>query len=93
LTLANVNARDLAANLPAAGIAGRLFFASDTGAQQRDNGSSWDAVGLAWSAPPASHSAVGAAGQIAFDSAGNFYFCYAADSWARIGAAGYSSAF
>lgn len=35
---------DVIASRPAASSAGRLFFASDTGALYRDNGSSWDAV-------------------------------------------------
>jgi hypothetical protein len=43
-TLASVIIRDIFANRPAASIAGRLFFASDTGAMYRDNGSSWDIV-------------------------------------------------
>lgn len=43
-TLADVIVRDLFANRPAAGIPGRLFFASDTSAEYRDNGSSWDTV-------------------------------------------------
>jgi len=41
-TLASIIIRDLFANLPAASIAGRLFFASDTGAVYRDNGATWD---------------------------------------------------
>lgn len=44
-TLASVILYDLVANRPAAGIAGRLFFASDTGAQYRDNGTTWDTLG------------------------------------------------
>ncbi len=43
-TLASVIIRDVIANLPAAGIPGRLFFASDTGAALRDNGTSWDTL-------------------------------------------------
>jgi len=43
--------------------------------------------------PPATHAATGSAGQIAYDSAGNFYWCYAANSWARIGSGGYSNTF
>lgn len=43
-TLASVVIRDLFANRPAAGIAGRLFFAYDTGNAYRDNGASWDAI-------------------------------------------------
>jgi hypothetical protein len=43
-TLASVIVYDLIANLPAAGIPGRLFFASDTGAELRDNGTTWDTV-------------------------------------------------
>lgn len=46
-TLASVIIRDLIANLPAAGIPGRLFFARDTGAQLYDTGSAWDSI-----APP-----------------------------------------
>ncbi len=45
-TLASVIIRDVIANLPAAGIPGRLFFASDTGAALRDNGTSWDTLPL-----------------------------------------------
>lgn len=41
-TLASVIVRDLLANRPVAGIAGRLFFASDTNQFFRDNGASWD---------------------------------------------------
>ena len=49
---------------------------------------------LTWTtAAPGSHSASGTAGQIAYDSSGNFYWCYAANSWARIGPAGYSNTF
>ena len=43
-TLATVVLRDLSTNLPAAGIPGRLFFATDTGQQLRDNGTTWDVV-------------------------------------------------
>lgn len=43
-TLATVVIRDVIANRPAAGIAGRLFYASDTLRQYRDNGTSWDDV-------------------------------------------------
>jgi hypothetical protein len=42
---------------------------------------------------PATHSSTGTPGQIAYDSAGNFYWCYAANSWARIGSGGYSNSF
>jgi hypothetical protein len=44
-TLASVIGFDTAANRPAAGIAGRLFFASDTLVLSRDNGASWDDLG------------------------------------------------
>lgn len=43
-TLASVIEYDLFSNRPAAGIAGRLFFASDTKNQYRDNGSTWDDI-------------------------------------------------
>jgi hypothetical protein len=41
---------------------------------------------------PASATSAGTPGQIAFDAAGNWYWCYAVNSWARIGPAGYGSA-
>lgn len=40
-TLASVVIYDLFANLPAFGIPGRVFYASDTGAQYYDTGSAW----------------------------------------------------
>ena len=48
-TLASVVVRDVIANLPAAGIPGRLFFSTDTHTIQRDNGSSWDTITVATS--------------------------------------------
>lgn len=47
----------------------------------------WNVIG------PGSHAAPGNPGQIAYDSSGNFYWCYATNSWARIGPAGYSNSF
>ena len=41
-TLQSVIAKDIFANRPAAGIPGRLFFASDINAMFRDNGTTWD---------------------------------------------------
>lgn len=41
MTLITVRIRDLAANRPAFGIAGRLFIASDTGAWSYDTGAAW----------------------------------------------------
>ena len=32
-------------------------------------------------------------GQVSFDASGNYYWCYAPNSWARIGPAGYSNTF
>jgi len=43
-TLASVVIRDITANRPAAAIAGRIFYATDTGKIWRDNGTSWDDV-------------------------------------------------
>jgi len=43
-TLASVIIRDVTSARPAAGIAGRLFFATDTSKTWRDNGTSWDDV-------------------------------------------------
>lgn len=41
-TLGSVILRDVIANRPAAAIPGRLFFASDTAVNYRDNGTTWD---------------------------------------------------
>lgn len=38
----------VAASRPAAGTAGRLYYATDTDTLSRDNGSSWDSVTLDW---------------------------------------------
>lgn len=47
-----------------------------------------------WTSPaPGGHGSVGSAGQVAYDSSGNLYWCYAANSWARIGPGGYSNSF
>lgn len=42
--LQDIILRDTSANRPTAGVAGRLFFATDLGKLQRDNGTSWDDV-------------------------------------------------
>lgn len=42
---------------------------------------------------PGTHTAPGAVGQTAYDASGNFYWCYAANLWARIGPGGYSNSF
>jgi hypothetical protein len=47
VTLAGVIMRDVAASRPVAGVVGRLFFASDTGAAYRDNGTTWDTLVVA----------------------------------------------
>ena len=54
-TLASVIVEDLIANQPAAGIPGRLFFASDTGAKYRDNGTTWDLLTEAQTIAAVSH--------------------------------------
>ncbi len=43
--------------------------------------------------PPAHYNSAGVPPQIAVDSAGNFYFCYALNKWAQIGSGGYSNSF
>ncbi|MEI9971049.1 MAG: discoidin domain-containing protein [Ignavibacteriota bacterium] len=48
---------------------------------------------LTWSTAPLTSGAVGKAGQIAYDAAGNYYWCYANNLWARIGPGGYSLVF
>jgi hypothetical protein len=44
-------------------------------------------------ATPAHHNSAGTPGQQSYDGSGNFYFCYATASWARMGAGGYSNSF
>ena len=44
MTLASINLRDIFANRPTAGIAGRSFFVTDTNTLYRDNGASWDFI-------------------------------------------------
>lgn len=51
------------------------------------------ATGFTWATAPATHTATGVAGQIAYDAAGNLYWCYAANAWARSGPGGYSNSF
>jgi hypothetical protein len=52
-------------------------------------GYAWELVaasgggGLSWSSVPASATATGTAGQIAYDSLGNFYLCTSANTWRR----------
>jgi len=58
---------DLFANQPAAGTAGRLFIATDTGVISRDTGAGWTAIG--GSATPA---AAGTQGQVQFNNANLF---------------------
>ena len=47
---------------------------------------------LTYSPAPASAMSPGTPGQVAFDAAGNWYFCYGVSQWARIGPTGYGSA-
>lgn len=42
---------------------------------------------------PSTHTSTGTPGQIAYDGSGNFYWCYATNSWSRIGSGGYSNSF
>lgn len=60
-TLASVILKDVIANLPAAGIPGRMFFATDTDAMLRDNGTSWDTLNVSGSisVPTATTSVLG----------------------------------
>ena len=45
VSLAQLMLKDLIANIPSPGMAGRLFFASDTGVTYRDSGTAWEVVG------------------------------------------------
>ena len=50
------------------------------------SGSAWELVaasGLNWSGVPASATATGTAGNIAYDSSGRMYLCVAANTWVR----------
>ena len=47
---------------------------------------------LTYSLAPASATSPGTPGQVAFDAAGYWYFCYGLNQWGRIGPTGYGSA-
>jgi hypothetical protein len=47
---------------------------------------------LTYSPVPADATSPGTPGQVAFDAVGNWYFCYGANQWGRIGPTGYGSA-
>ncbi len=47
---------------------------------------------LTYSPTPASATSPGTPGQVAFDAAGYWYFCYGVNQWGRIGPTGYGSA-
>lgn len=49
LIAANMALKGVAAARPAANVAGRLYYATDTQVFSRDNGSNWDAITLDWS--------------------------------------------
>jgi hypothetical protein len=56
--LADIIIRDVIANRPAAGNAGRLFYATDTQLLYRDNGAAWES----YSAPPGAGGTVNGSG-------------------------------
>ena len=73
MNLSNVILLNVAAAKPGAGVAGRLFFASDTLKVYRDDGALW--VDATPAAPPASIILAGAyAARPAFSTAGRLYF-------------------
>jgi hypothetical protein len=47
---------------------------------------------LTYSPAPAAATSPGTPGQVAFDAAGYWYFCYGVNQWGRIGPTGYGSA-
>lgn len=59
------------------------------------NGNAIDGGGAGASivSPPATHTSTGTPGQLAYDSSGNFYWCYATNAWARMGSGGFSNSF
>lgn len=58
-TVASINLRDITANRPAAGIAGRQFYDTTLSQLQRDNGSSWDTLSLSGAITDHTHAATG----------------------------------
>lgn len=50
-------------------------------------------TGASVASTPSKSSSSGTAGQISYDSLGNFYWCYATNSWARMGPNGFSMTF
>lgn len=49
--LADVLMRGLAAGRPAAGVEGRIYYSTDTGALERDSGAAWESIAPSGSAP------------------------------------------
>ena len=69
------------------GLTGTLTIAGGSGVTVSTASSSITIAaaggGLSWSAVPASATATGTAGQIAYDTLGNFYICTATNTWVR----------
>jgi len=66
---------------------GNIAFDQIKGTDRTGNGDQL----LTYSTAPAHSNSTGAAGQIAFDGSGNWYWCFAANLWARIGPGGFSA--
>lgn len=79
---ANRISRGLLSARPTAGAAGRFYFATDIQVLFSDTGSVWVVVGLQ-AKTPASASAAGTAGELAYD-ASFLYVCTATNTWRRI---------
>lgn len=88
--LVRVWATGAGAALPPANECGDITYDQILASDRTGNGPQL----LTWTIPPpTSHTATGAPGQVAWDSAGNLYFCFALNQWARIGPGGYSNVF
>lgn len=81
-TLSQMVLRDVIANRPAASIAGRLFYATDTSATYRDNGSSWDLfTGASGSGNTASRPAFTSVGAYYYDTTLNIPVWWDGANW------------
>jgi len=91
-TLASVIIRDVIANLPAAGIAGSLFFATDTLVIMRDNATTWDTIGIGGNATQVNGAAVPAsAGVVGSNASNQLIAATTTDIQAAIGASVYDA--
>jgi len=81
-TVAQMVLYDIFANRPAFGIAGRLFFATDTGVWYRDSGSAWQVIGTFFgSGTTGLRPAVTITGSTYFDTTLGFMIFWNGSTW------------